>query len=199
MLNNRATVNQECITKFNDLKLGKSLTYIIFKLSDDYKEVVVEEASNDKDWDNFREKLINAKSKGMGGKEVKGPRYAVYDFNYELASGEGSRYGKCWIFIWRIADGSIEARSPSSHGLRMMPELRYVFQSSFLTTAYTCRSQKWSTLPPRMPSSALSMALQQNYRLTTKTTSSTLPFLTRSARAWLRRIHKHNLDKHVLE
>lgn len=26
------------------------------------------------------------------GKEGKGPRYAVYDFNYDLASGEGARY-----------------------------------------------------------------------------------------------------------
>jgi hypothetical protein len=26
------------------------------------------------------------------GKEGKGPRYAVYDFSYELASGEGTRY-----------------------------------------------------------------------------------------------------------
>ena len=25
------------------------------------------------------------------GKEGKGPRYAVYDFNYDLASGEGQR------------------------------------------------------------------------------------------------------------
>ncbi len=26
------------------------------------------------------------------GKVGKGPRYAVYDFNYDLASGEGSRF-----------------------------------------------------------------------------------------------------------
>jgi hypothetical protein len=52
---------------------------------------VVEEASENKDWDEFREKLVNAKSKNKMGKETKGPRYAVYDFEYELASGEGSR------------------------------------------------------------------------------------------------------------
>jgi hypothetical protein len=84
-------VSPECITKFNELKLGKSIKYIIYKLSDDYKEVVVEEASSDGDWETFREKLVNAKSKSKNGKETKGPRYAVYDFNYDLASGEGSR------------------------------------------------------------------------------------------------------------
>jgi hypothetical protein len=84
-------VAPECITAFNDLKLSKKSKFIIYKLSDDYKQIVVEEASSDGDWEVFREKLVNAKSKGMGGKEVKGPRYAVYDFEYELSSGEGSR------------------------------------------------------------------------------------------------------------
>lgn len=59
----RATVSQECITAFNDLKLAKKYKYIIYKLSDDYKEIVVEEASPDKEWDNFREKLVNATAK----------------------------------------------------------------------------------------------------------------------------------------
>jgi hypothetical protein len=45
------------------LKLSKKYKYIIYKLSDDYKEIVVEEASADKDWETFREKLINATSK----------------------------------------------------------------------------------------------------------------------------------------
>lgn len=45
------------------MKLSKKYKYIIYKLSDDYKEIVVDEASADKDWDNFREKLINATAK----------------------------------------------------------------------------------------------------------------------------------------
>jgi hypothetical protein len=59
----RATVNQECITAFNDLKLNKKYKYIVYKLSDDYKEIVVEHASENRDWEDFREKLINATSK----------------------------------------------------------------------------------------------------------------------------------------
>jgi len=58
-----ASVSQDCITDFNDLKLSKKHKYIIFKLTDDNKEIVVEEASPEKDWEVFREKLINATSK----------------------------------------------------------------------------------------------------------------------------------------
>jgi len=102
-------VSPECISKFNELKLGKSVKYIIYKLSDDYKEIVVEEASENPDWDVFREKLVNAKSKGMGGKEVKGPRYAVYDFQYELASGEGLR-SKITFIAWSPDDAGIKPK-----------------------------------------------------------------------------------------
>jgi hypothetical protein len=35
----------------------------MYKLSDDYKEIVVEEASENGDWDFFREKLVNSQSK----------------------------------------------------------------------------------------------------------------------------------------
>jgi hypothetical protein len=71
--------------------LGKTIKFIIYKLSDDYKEIVVEEKSDDGKWDTFREKLLSAKSKNKAGKEGDGPRYAVYDFEYELKSGEGRR------------------------------------------------------------------------------------------------------------
>lgn len=103
------TVSPECISKFNELKLGKSIKYIIYKLSDDYKEVVIEETSEDADWDAFREKLVNAKSKTKNGKEVKGPRYAVYDFAYDLASGEGSR-SKITFIAWSPDDAGIQPK-----------------------------------------------------------------------------------------
>lgn len=78
---------------YNELKLGHSLKYIIYKLSDDYKEIVVEESSSDPDWEVFRQKLVDAKTKDKRGNAGVGPRYAVYDFDYELANGEGKRYG----------------------------------------------------------------------------------------------------------
>jgi len=104
-----ANVAPECITKFNELKLNKKIKFIIYKLDDAYKEIVVEEASEDGDWEVFREKLITAQSKNKMGKLGKGPRYAVYDFNYDLASGEGSR-SKITFIAWSPDDAGIQPK-----------------------------------------------------------------------------------------
>lgn len=114
------TISPECISKFNELKLNKKIKFIIYKLSDDYKEVVVEEASEDGDWEVFREKLVTAQSKSKTGKVGKGPRYAVYDFNYELASGEGSR-SKITFIAWSPDDAGIQPKmvyASSKDGLK---------------------------------------------------------------------------------
>ncbi|KAI5277631.1 hypothetical protein KEM54_004955, partial [Ascosphaera aggregata] len=82
------SVHPDCITAFNEFRVGRSKQkYIIFKISDDKKEIVVEEASEDPDYENFREKLVNAKD--SKGKPC--PRYAVYDVAFELEGGEGKR------------------------------------------------------------------------------------------------------------
>ncbi|KAH8820578.1 hypothetical protein F5884DRAFT_764530 [Xylogone sp. PMI_703] len=103
------TVSPECVSAFNELKLNKKIKYIIYKLSDDYKEVVVEETSEDPNWEVFREKLINAQSKNKNGKLGKGPRYAVYDFHYDLASGEGQR-NKITFIAWSPDDAGIQPK-----------------------------------------------------------------------------------------
>jgi hypothetical protein len=60
----RATVNAECVTAYNDLKLNKKYKYVIYKLSDDNKEIVVDSTSEEApEYEQFREKLINAQSK----------------------------------------------------------------------------------------------------------------------------------------
>jgi cofilin len=61
--------------------------YIIYKISDDQKEIVVDEMGKDADYDVFREKLIEKKEKS--GKDR--PSYAVYDVEFELEGGEGKR------------------------------------------------------------------------------------------------------------
>lgn len=63
MLGNSVSIAPECVTKFNELKLNKKIKFIIYKISDDYKEVVIEETSEDGDWDVFRKKLLDAESK----------------------------------------------------------------------------------------------------------------------------------------
>ncbi|KAL8757686.1 MAG: hypothetical protein Q9184_004147 [Pyrenodesmia sp. 2 TL-2023] len=99
------TVNPACTSTFNELKLGKSIKYIIYKLSDDYKEIVVEESSTDPEWENFQKKIIDAKASHRG-KEGRGPRYAVYDFQYELEGGEGTR-NKIVFISWSPDEGTL--------------------------------------------------------------------------------------------
>jgi cofilin len=93
------SVAPECISAFNDLKLKKELKYIIYKISDDWKEIVVEETSTDGDYSTFRQKLLDAKSKDKKGKEGIGGRYAVFDIEYDLESGEGKR-NKITFISW---------------------------------------------------------------------------------------------------
>ena len=61
----------------------------------------MEDYSSSKDWEEFQQKLLNAKA-SFKGKEGKGPRYAIYDFQYELPGGEGTRYAfQGGLFVWR--------------------------------------------------------------------------------------------------
>jgi cofilin len=69
-------------------KGGNKPKFIIFKISDDKKQVVVDEASQDTDYEVFRSKLDAARDDN--GNPV--PRYAVYDVEYDLGGGEGKRY-----------------------------------------------------------------------------------------------------------
>ncbi|KAI9725852.1 MAG: cofilin [Chrysothrix sp. TS-e1954] len=103
MAQSGVSVTPDCITQFNDLKLGKSIKWIIYKISDTWKEIVVEETSTTGDYEAFREKLVNAKSKGKDGKEGKGPRYAVFDLEYDATGGEGKR-SKITFIAWSPDD-----------------------------------------------------------------------------------------------
>ncbi|SPO05745.1 related to cytokinesis inhibitor byr4 [Cephalotrichum gorgonifer] len=105
----KASVATECVSTYNDLKLSKKYKFIIFKLSDDNREIVVEEASDNADWEVFREKLINATTKTRSGAVGKGPRYAVYDFEYTLATGEGVR-NKITFIAWSPDDAGVQSK-----------------------------------------------------------------------------------------
>ncbi|KAB8274532.1 hypothetical protein BDV30DRAFT_237458 [Aspergillus minisclerotigenes] len=96
------SITDECINTFNDLRMkkGDKLKFIIFKIADNKKEVVVDEASTDQDYDNFRKKLEDAKD--SNGKPA--PRYAVYDVEYELGGNEGKR--SKIVFISWVPDGA---------------------------------------------------------------------------------------------
>jgi cofilin len=81
-------VQDECITAFNEFRLSHGKTkFIIYKISDDKKSVVVDEVGHDQDYEVFRSKLDAAKN--ANGAPM--PRFAVYDVEYDLGSGEGKR------------------------------------------------------------------------------------------------------------
>lgn len=61
--------------------------FVIYKITDDKKRVVVEDVSDDADWEVFRTKLADAKD--AAGNPA--PRYATYDVQFEIP-GEGQRY-----------------------------------------------------------------------------------------------------------
>lgn len=104
-------VAPECIEAFNELKLNKSHKWIIYKISDDWKQIVVEETSKEANYAAFREKLLNAKSKNKKGEEVMGGRYAVYDIGYDL--GEGQR-NKITFISWVPDDAPTIVRTTCS-------------------------------------------------------------------------------------
>ncbi|GAA5976673.1 hypothetical protein JCM21900_002864 [Sporobolomyces salmonicolor] len=102
-LSSGVAVNPECLNTYQTLKLGKKLKYIIFKLSDDMKEIQVETASESPSYDDF-----------ISGLPASGCRYAVYDFEYEKGN-EGKRNKLCF-YAWspdeaRIKDKMIYASS----------------------------------------------------------------------------------------
>jgi len=102
-------VNPECISKFNELKLNKSTKWVVYAISDNWKEIVVEDSSASADYEAFREKLTSAKSKNKNGSESVGPRYAVYDFEYEAAPGEGKR-SKILFLAWSPDNAGIQPK-----------------------------------------------------------------------------------------
>ncbi|SAM03924.1 hypothetical protein [Absidia glauca] len=80
-------VNVECLQAFEELKLRKKYKYIIFKMSDNLKEVVVEKTAETSTYPEFLENL-----------PADEPRYAVYDFDYEKP-GDGQR-NKITFYSW---------------------------------------------------------------------------------------------------
>lgn len=82
-------VNDECQQQFQKLKLGKSLQYIIFKLSDDKKEIIVEKAVDKASYDDF-----------IGELPADDCRWAVYDFEYD--TGESGKRNKIVFYAWCV-------------------------------------------------------------------------------------------------
>ncbi|ORE11922.1 hypothetical protein BCV72DRAFT_331923 [Rhizopus microsporus var. microsporus] len=106
MASSGVSTDNECLVKYNELKLRKTFKYIIYKLSDDNKQIVVEKAVESGSYDDF----LNDLPENV-------PRYAVYDFDY-VKTDEGQR-NKITFFSWspdssRVRDKMLYASSKDS-------------------------------------------------------------------------------------
>ncbi|PKY29081.1 hypothetical protein RhiirB3_417674 [Rhizophagus irregularis] len=88
-------LSEECLEFFQDLKLKKKYNYILYKLDDSYKSIVLEKAVEEATYDDFVSELTSS-----------GPRYAVYDFDYEKP-GEGQR-SKIAFYSWIPDDSKVK-------------------------------------------------------------------------------------------
>ncbi|KAF9286249.1 cofilin [Mortierella alpina] len=89
--NSGIAVDPACIEAFQNLKLGKKVKYIIYKLTDDLKAIAVAKESATGTYDEFLEDLPNDDC-----------RYAVFDFDYITPDGPRN---KIVFFTWS-PDGS---------------------------------------------------------------------------------------------
>ena len=90
-------VNDDCITEYQNLKLGHKLRYIIFRLSDDNREVIVENtAQPDATYDQFVEGLPKDDC-----------RYAVFDFEYQV---DGGQRNKLLFVVWAPDTAKIKSK-----------------------------------------------------------------------------------------
>ncbi|BEI87114.1 hypothetical protein CcaverHIS002_0704600 [Cutaneotrichosporon cavernicola] len=84
----------ECLEKYQELKTGKKLAYIIYGISDDKKSIVVLKTSESRDFEDFVADLPEREC-----------RWAVYDYEFELP-GEGKR-NKLVFVQWSPDDANI--------------------------------------------------------------------------------------------
>ncbi|KAJ7600888.1 actin cross-linking [Mycena floridula] len=88
-------VDPDCVTKYNELKLGKKMQYIIFNLNSDNTAIIVEKTSTSKDYEEFLTDLPETEC-----------RWAVYDFEFEK-EGAGKRNKLCF-YSWSPDDAKIK-------------------------------------------------------------------------------------------
>jgi cofilin len=86
---------EEVTQYFQELKLGKKHAYVLYKISDDNRSIVVEKRGEKdalKKPEAQYEEFVNSLPSDQC-------RYAIYDFTYDLPNGEGTR-NKIIFFAW---------------------------------------------------------------------------------------------------
>ncbi|EEU37971.1 uncharacterized protein NECHADRAFT_84322 [Fusarium vanettenii 77-13-4] len=111
-------MSDECIAAVNELRSRRDADkprFVIFKISDDERDVVVEEISPEKDYEFFLTRLSSA----VDPKGKPAPRYAAYDVEYDLGD-EGKRVATVFT-AWVPAGTSIKSpltERQVSHAIR---------------------------------------------------------------------------------
>ncbi len=88
-------------TAFDELKSGRKHHFVLFKISDDKKFVVVDESCNAEqkfDYNDFKKKVVALNAKGKMN-----PRYIVLNYAYQA---EENRFNEKIIFIAFIPDNA---------------------------------------------------------------------------------------------
>eukprot|EP01086_Lenisia_limosa_P010135 TRINITY_DN34091_c0_g1_i1.p2 TRINITY_DN34091_c0_g1~~TRINITY_DN34091_c0_g1_i1.p2 ORF type:complete len:146 (-),score=60.19 TRINITY_DN34091_c0_g1_i1:86-502(-) len=93
-----AGVSDECVTAFQELKLSHSLRYVVFKLNDDFSEVIVEKKGENRscEYSEFTDNLPEADC-----------RYAIYDYEYDF---EGGKRSKILFVVWAPDAAKIKSK-----------------------------------------------------------------------------------------
>nr|7SOG_A Chain A, Actophorin [Acanthamoeba castellanii]7SOG_B Chain B, Actophorin [Acanthamoeba castellanii] len=90
-------VSDDCVQKFNELKLGKKHRYVIFKLNDDNTEVVVEKVGGpNATYEDFLAQLPENDC-----------RYAIFDYEFEV---DGGQRNKIVFILWAPDSAPIKSK-----------------------------------------------------------------------------------------
>lgn len=98
----------DCVSTFEELKLKKTYSYIIYKLSDDRKTIIVDKKDK-------TDTAVGEKSPQSAYEDFVGAlpdadcRYAVFDFYYEIDATEGKR-NKIVFVTWSPDDAPIRSK-----------------------------------------------------------------------------------------
>ncbi|KAK2192466.1 hypothetical protein NP493_31g06019 [Ridgeia piscesae] len=86
------SVKDECKQVFTDIKLGRKYRYVVYRLTDDLKEITVESTAGvEASYDDFVDQFKAAESSGQC-------RYGVFDAEYQTK--DGNTKNKLVFFMW---------------------------------------------------------------------------------------------------
>lgn len=96
------SVQADCVTIFNDIKLGHKYRYIVYSLTDDLTQIrVLKTALPAASYDNFVEELKEAE-------DLRQCRYGIFDAQYQLSDGQ--HRSKLVFFLWSPENATVKQK-----------------------------------------------------------------------------------------